>query len=114
MTAVVRVFYHSGLTTAAVAAGTRFSTDSVAMLKQPYVGRASVTVTDAAAQSVSAAPTGTKLAFVQVQEGKTVHFEVNPENRSTDADTSSPLLSGTTQIECGPGWSMSFLEHVVA
>ena len=114
MTAVVRVFYHAGLTTAAVAAGTRFSTDSVAMLKQPYIERASVTVTDSAAQSVAAAPAKTALAYVQVQEGKTVHFECNPDNRAVDADTSSPLLSGTTQIECGPGWSMSFLEHVVA
>ena len=114
MSAVVRVFYHAGLTTATVAAGTRFSTDSVAMLKQPYIERASVTATDSAAQSVAAAPSKTTLAYVQVQEGKTVHYEVNPETRSVSADTSSPLLSGTTQIECGPGWSFSFLEHVVA
>lgn len=114
MTALVKVFYHSGVTTAAVAAGTRFASDSVAMLKQPYIGRASVSVTSAAAQAVSAAPNGTKLAFVQVQEGKAVLYEVNPPNRSVDADTSSPLLTGSTQIECGADWSISFREHVLA
>lgn len=110
MTAAVRVFFHAGVTTAAVAAGTRYTTDSVAMLKQPYVGRASVTAVTGEAQSTSAAPNGTKIAYVQVQEGKAVHYEINPENRSTPADTSSPILSGSTQFECGSNWTLSFRE----
>lgn len=114
MTAIVRVFYHAGVTTAPVAAGTRYTTDSVAMLKQPYIARASVTVTSGGAQSVTAAPDHTKIAFVQVQEGKSVNYEVNPANRTTPADSSSPILSGSTQFECGPGWSLSFLEHEVS
>lgn len=113
MASTVRVFYHSGVATANVAAGTKYATDSVALLKQPYLARASVTVSGAAA-SVDAAPAGTKIAFIQVQEGKAVHYEVNPPNRSTEADTSSPILSGETQIEFGPGWSISFTEHTVA
>jgi len=113
MTAVVRVFYHQGVTTAAVAAGTRFTADSVAMLKQPYIEKASVTATTMSAQSVAAAPSKTHIAYVQVQEGKAVHYEVNPPNRSVSASTSSPILSGSTQLECGDGWSLSFLEHEV-
>lgn len=111
MAATVLVFYHSGLTTAHVAAGTRYTTDSVGMLKQPYIGRASLTANTGTAQSVSAAPAGTKIAYIQVQEGKAVHVETNPENRSTDADTSSPYISGSVTIECGPSWSFSFLER---
>lgn len=114
MTATVRVFFHAGVTTAAVAAGTRYTTDSVAMLKQPYISRASATVDTGTAQSTSAAPDHTKIAFIQVQEGKAVHYEVNPPNRSTEADTGSPVLTGSTQFECGPGWALSFLEHSVS
>lgn len=110
MTAVVRVFFHSGVTTAPVAAGTRYTTDSVAMLKQPYIARSAVTAVPGEAQSTSAAPSSTKIVFVQVQEGKAVHYEINPENRSTPADTSSPILSGDTQFECGLNWTLSFRE----
>lgn len=113
MSTTVRLFYHAGISTAHVAAGTKLATDSIALLKQPYIARSSVTVS-ATAASVDAAPPGTKIAYIQVEEGKSVHVEVNPENRTTDADTSSPVLSGETQIECGPNWSFSFLEHTVA
>ena len=114
MSATVRVFYHAGLTTAAVAAGTRYATDSVSMLKQPYAARSSVTVDTGTPQSTSAAPNAAKIAYVQVQEGKAVHYEVNPPNRSTPADTGSPVLKGSTQIEIGPEWTISFLEHTVS
>lgn len=114
MTATVRVFWHAGVTTAAVAAGTRYSTDSVAMLKQPYLDRSAVTASTASATSSAAAPSNTKLAYVQVQEGKAVHYEINPPNRTTAADTSSPILTGSTQFECGPSWSISLLEHEIA
>lgn len=112
MTAAVRVFFHQGVTTATVAAGTRFTTDSVAMLKQPYIARSLVEASTGAAAVSAAAPPKATVAYVQVQEGKAVHYEVNPENRTADADTSSPLLTGATQLECGPGWTFSFLEHV--
>lgn len=110
MAAIVRIFWHTGLATAAVAAGTRYTTDSVAMLKQPYVGRASLSVDSGAAASTDPAPAATKIAFVQVQDGKAVHIEINPENRSVDADTGSPILSGSTQFEAGPRWTISVLE----
>lgn len=113
MATAVGVFFHSGLTTATVSAGTRFASDSVSMLKQPYLARASLTVDGVTAQATAAAPANTRIAYVQVEEGKAVRYEVNPENRSTAADTSSPLLAGSTQFECGPGWSMSFLEHAI-
>jgi hypothetical protein len=112
MATTVKVFYHSGISTAHVAAGTKFASDSVSLLKQPYLSRWSATLSGSA-QSSSAAPAGTKIAYIQVQEGKAVTFEVNPPNRSTEADTSSTTLSGETQIEFGPEWTISFAEHTV-
>lgn len=114
MSVSVRVFYHSGLTTAHVAAGTKFATDSVAMLKQPYLARDKVSATTGAAVSTAAAPAGTRVAYVQVEDGKSVYFEVNPENRTTAADSSSPVVSGSATFECGPNWSLSFLEHATS
>lgn len=111
MSAVVRAFYRSGTTAAPVAAGGgRFTSDSVLLVKEPYLDRDSVTVSTGAAQSIDAAPNGTKMLHLQVQQGKQVHVEVNPPNRSTEADTGSPIYSGNTMLEFGPGWSASFLE----
>jgi hypothetical protein len=110
MSATVRTFFHTGLTTAPVAAGTRYTTDSVALLKQPYAGRSAVTVDSGAALSTTAAPSGTKIAHVQVEPGKSVHYEIVPPSRTATADTSSPILSGNTQFEFGPEWTISFLE----
>lgn len=113
MTATVRAFYHSGVTTARVTGTTRYTTDSVGLVKQPYLARDSVTVDTGTAQSIDAAPTGTTILFFQVQEGKAVHVEVNPPNRSTAADTGSPIYSGDVTLEFGPTWTASFLEHTV-
>lgn len=113
MTATVRAFYHAGVTTAKVRGGTMFASDSVGLVKQPYLARDSVTVDDGTAQSIDASPTGTTLLMVQIQEGKAVHIEINPPNRSTAADTGSPIYSGDVTFEFGPTWSASFLEHVV-
>lgn len=111
MSAVVRAFYRSGTSAAPVAAGGgRFTSDSLLLVKEPYLARDNVTVSTGAAQSIDAAPSGTKMLHLQVQAGKAVHVEVNPPNRSTAADTSSPIYSGDTMLEFGPGWSASFLE----
>lgn len=112
MSTTVRMFFHSGVSTAHVAAGTKFAADSVSLLKQPYLDRQAITASGAA-QSTTAAPTGTKILYLQVQEGKAIHYEINPPNRSVEADQSSPVLSGETQIEFGPGWTISVLEHTV-
>lgn len=111
MSAVVRAFYRSGTSAAPVAAGGgRFTSDSLLLVKEPYLARSSVTVNTGTAQSIDAAPTGTKMLHLQIQQGKQCHVEINPPNRSTAADTGSPIYSGDTILEFGPGWTASFLE----
>lgn len=111
MTTTVRCFYHTGTTTAPVSAsGGRFTSDSVMLVKQPYLERDSVTVNTGTPQSIDAAPAACKLLVVQVQEGRAAHMEINPPNRSTAADTGSPIVSGTVHLEFGPDWTASFLE----
>lgn len=114
MATLVRMFYHSGLATAEVAAGTRYATDSVSMLKQPYLGRQKISA-GASATLSAAAPSKTKLAFIQVEAGKAVHFEVNPNSDTArTADTDSPILTGQTQLEFGEGWTLSLMEATVS
>lgn len=114
MSALVRLFSHTGVTTAPVnAASGRYTTDSVAMLKMPYLAREAITATSSPAQSTTTALTtssGTKLVHVQIETGKTVAIEVNPPNRSTAADSSSPRYSGDVTFEAGPNWQFSILE----
>lgn len=110
MAALVKVFYFQGLSQVPFASGTKYATDSVGTLKQPYINRSSVTVDNATAQSVAAAGSGAGVALVQVQVGKAVLVEVNPPNRSVDADTSSLTIRGDTTFVVGPDWTLSFLE----
>jgi hypothetical protein len=112
MTALVKIFYHQGISQVPFASGSKYATDSVGTLKQPYIERASVSVDNVTAQSVTAAPPGSGVALVQVEQGKVVFCEVNPPNRSTSADSSSMSIQGDVTFVVGSGWSFSFLEDV--
>lgn len=115
MATKVRIFSHSGLVTAHVSAGGRFASDSVGLLKYPYLGKESLTATTGSAQSSAAgtAPDATKVLNVQVEEGKAVHIEVNPPNRTTAATVGSPIIRGDNIFNFGESWTISVLEHTV-
>lgn len=111
--ATVKVFAHTGVTTAPVASsGGRYTTDSIPLVKQPYLARQTITPDTVTAQSTDAdtAPAKTALFMVQIEVGKRVAIEVNPQNRSVAADANSPSYSGTVTIEAGPGWTLSIIE----
>jgi hypothetical protein len=114
MSALVRLFSHTGITTAAVnPASGRYSTDSVGLLRWPYLAREAVTANTGTAQSTTTtltASNGTKLLHMQVETGKVVAAELNPPNRSVSADSSSPRFSGDVTFDCGPNWTVSLLE----
>ena len=112
MPADVRVFGISGLLTAEVQSN-RGHTDSVQLIKYPVLGRDLLSCTTGATDisETTASPTGANLAMVQVQTGKTVHFEVIPANASvTNASTTSPTMSGQQLLQWGAGWRISVLE----
>lgn len=115
MTAIVRLFTHAALISAPVSpASGRLSTDSVSQLKQPYLAKEQLTATTGSAVTSSAAtaPSHTKLLVVQVQEGKTVNYEITTENATlVEAVASSPTLTGDQVFQFGAGWRISFLEN---
>lgn len=115
MAAIVRIFPHSGLITAPVAAGSgRLSTDSVGLLKQPPLGREKLTTdttTVASSSAATASNTSTRIVFIQVQANKIVHYECTPEGQElVEAGDTSPTITGETVLQFGPGWRISFLE----
>ena len=131
MSARVGIYSHSGLSTPRVAASSgRYTSDSLFLLKQPYLAGEVITATTASAQSTgrisrptdagsgstasATAPDGASMFHVQVEPGKRVHVEVNPSTATArTATTSSPIYEGNTQIEAGPGWRLSILESDV-
>lgn len=117
MAATCRMFTFTGLMTAPVASGSkRFSTDSVGLLKYPYNAKESIVANTSAAQSSSTdlSPDGVSILLVQVQQGKAVHIEINSPNRSTDATTESPVITGDQHFSFGADWTVSLLEHTIS
>lgn len=115
MAALVRFFSHNAVSTAPVSAGSgRFTTDSVSILRQPYLARQAITANPNAAQTTGSELTsnaGVKLVSVQIQPGKTVAIESLPPNRTgVEADSDSPYYSGDVLLEAGPGWLYSVKE----
>lgn len=113
MTATVKVFTISGLDTAANVSGSNLSYDSVKLIKWPYLGSAALSATTGGAVSsdASIAPAGTRLLFIQVQPGKTITYELTPDQHTPRAATAnSPWLTGDTMLQFGPGWTISVLE----
>lgn len=112
MTATARLFFHDGLETADVVAGNVLRLDSVMMLRQPYLASEQLSATTGTQDDSSAAPARTRLAYIQVQEGKKVAFErtTSSADLRTVSATTSPVISGSQTIVCGPGDRISILE----
>lgn len=116
MTAIVHFFTFSGLTTAPVVGGDRYSTDSVMYLKETIKGRAKLECDEStsAATDHNASPVGSLVAYVQIQPGRTVYYEITPDNvdELVPADDTSRYASGNLTLQWGTGWRLSVLEKL--
>lgn len=117
MTATVRIYGYAGLTTAHLVAGgsSRPTSDSLSLLQNPYLGGEVLTAgAVAVTSSVNSAPAKTTLLQVQVQPGKSIYYEVTPENLGVlrVATTDSPIIRGDTLLNFRAGWRLSVLEAV--
>ena len=65
------------------------------------------------AVAVSSAPdvgTQTNILRIEVPDGQSVRFEINPQGRNVAAGNASPILSGHDQFYFKPGWSVSLID----
>lgn len=113
----VRIYGHSGLARLNVNGSTQFSSDSVYQLQQPYLWNQTLSTNGATAVSSTAAalPTGqtidrTTVLRIEIPDGQSIRYEVNPPGRGVAASVNSPILSGRDQIQFGLGWTISVIE----
>lgn len=112
MTTAVRVFSFSGIITAPRVGGESLTYDAIQFLKWPYLGSdlLSCDVGSADTSLASAAPAATKLAYVQVENAKRVHYELIPPGQDRTVTTSSPIMEGNNTLPFGPDWQISVVE----
>lgn len=114
----VRLYGHQGIVPLRVVEGeAQARSDSVFQLKQPYVWAQTISVSATAASStaVTTPVSGfsndpTTVLRIEVPDGSTVRYEINPPNRSTVAASVSPSLSGKDQLQFGAGYTISLID----
>ncbi len=110
----VRIFTYTKLISAELfPTSGRPSTDSVFLLREPYLGAELLSPTTgvAANSNPAIAVNETRLLKVQVDPGARVHYEVTPAGQDLRiATTNSPIMSGDDMFYFGAGFRISFLE----
>ena len=123
MSVNVRVFGYPGLAAIPInqTAGQDHK-DSVYVLPEPYiwcqtalnVSATPVTLSYATATRTGPSPApandATTTLYVEVQDGGTIRFEVNPPSRSQAADVNSRAITGRNTIQFGSGWTLSVID----
>lgn len=111
--ATVRIYTYAELISIKVNSG-QLSTDSIYLLREPYLGgEVLAPSTSVAANSLAAtAPRDTRVLKVQIDGGLRCHYEVTPQGHNLrTATTSSPILNGDDLINFAQGYRISVLEE---
>ena len=110
----VRVFGYRGIEQMPVVLPKQYSSDSVFQMIEPYEWGETISVSAVAASSSSqAAPDKTMMLRVEVPDGQTVRYEINPPNRPggvVTANSNSPSLSGKDYFYFRQGWTISLID----
>lgn len=107
----VRVYGHRGIIQMSLVLPKQFSSDSIFQLVEPYEWGQVISVSAvAASSSAQAAPDATQLLRIEVPDGQTVRYEINPPGRAVVASTNSPRISGFNQFYFKQGWTISIID----
>lgn len=110
----VRIYGYRGMEQMPVVNQKRFSSDSVYQMVEPYEWSDVVSVSGVAVPSAPrSAPDQTRMIRVEVPDGQTIRYEINPPNRAGGvraADAASPSLSGKDYFQFQQGWSISMID----
>lgn len=107
----VRIFGYRGITQLDNVLPKQYSSDSVFQLIQPYEWK-QLLVADVAAVSSAAqpAPDMTNILRIEVRDGQSIRYEINPPGRAVVAASGSPILSGHDQFYFRQGWTISIID----
>lgn len=110
MTFAVRCFFYPGIVAAIQPQIVQQSTDSVFMLRDPYISGQKLTSNGATEVAATAAPAGTKLIRVEVDDGNTIRYEIRMGGNVRVASTNSPTLSGREILFASDGAVFAFCD----
>jgi hypothetical protein len=105
-----RIFLHDGIDQLPVTRPTQYAADSVHVLRQPYLYSETLSVSAAAVASAPVADARVNVLRVEVPDGQTVRYEINPPGAARVAGIDSPSLSGKDQFYFRDGWSISLVD----
>lgn len=106
----VRVFGHRGIEQLILNKPRQFSSDSVFQLAQPYEFSEVLLASSVAVSSSPVSNPNVTLLRVEVPDGQTIRYEINPPGRSVVAGTQSASLSGKDQFYFRNGWQISIID----
>ena len=110
----VRIFGYRGITQLPIISPKQYSSDTVYQLVQPYEWSAVLSVSGTPISSSSQpAPDATQIIRVEVPDGQSVRYEINPPNRTggaVNAGNTSPIMSGINQYYFAQGWTISLVD----
>lgn len=115
MAFTVKIFGYRGLRQIPQILPTQYTADTVFTDAEPYDWRQQLVTNGAVAVSSApvAAPDQTSYIRVEVPDGQSIRYEINPPNRTggvVPADANSPILSGLNRFEFHSGWSLSLID----
>lgn len=113
----VRIFGYRGISQIPRVNPQQAANDSVQVLVEPYEWAQLLTTNGLVAQSSAAqavATDKTTIIRIEVADGNTIRYEINPPNRAVAASPSSPSLSGKDQFFFGAGWTVSIIDAATA
>lgn len=109
----VRIFGHTGLAQIPVVRPRQFASDAIYQLEQPYEFRETVNVGAVAASSSPIADASGRpvtILYVDIPDGETIRYEVNPPARAVAASADSPSMSGKQYLYFRSGWTISMID----
>lgn len=106
----VRIFGHRGVDQLLVNKPVQFSSDSVMVLVQPYEFAELLAADTVAVSSAPNDSTHTRLLRVEVPDGASIRYEINPPGRAVAANVNSPILSGRDQFYFRTGFTISIID----
>ena len=111
-----RIYAYQGIQQMPVVLPKQFSSDSVFQVVEPYIWGATVSVSAVAASTPASAVAGdakTTMIRIEVPDGQTIRYEINPPNRTGGvvvAGVNSPSLSGKDYFYFNPAWTVSIID----
>lgn len=106
----VRIFGHKGIVQTPIRNAHQYNSDSVFMLTQPYLWAQNLNVS-AAPQSSAIIPSDmAALILVEIPLGSAIRYEINNATRNVAASANSPILTETSRLYWGQGWTISIMD----